>query len=1634
MALNFFSQKDIEKMIPDNVPERFINYFAGLSPERKEEIISTNPKLAEVLGYAIDNISEDSEDEMAGGSSNETTDEADVHETVVVEEVKKKSFGDIEINIYDGKSPFSNVEKEIRPFHALAVEDNPKKCFLHRTSLEKKQITYKIGRGSYGVVVYYCSRCNRLYMEQSKITGHEKRMTDYEIPHKLYGLELTNSYLRSQMEAILLEDNEKIYIPDTWIEEHPLCPIHSVHLEKWPYVKKYVDRYIEFNGYYCNKCNKIMLRRSKAADIEDQCNGKGIPIEFLPIAVTVPKKNPIPKNEVKPDYFIQDGKCVEYNFNHNSDCFRLTEEDTVVISDSMYCSLEGHNTEEVLVMIWLNQKRGGRKPYLVLGGFCSQCEKYYMDEADYKVIYSVGRPEIMVLNDTEAEYFITSGEVFDIEREHLGELEGEFDQYIDEVMYQSDYVNPYAVGDYDDGNLGYAKSISKHKYSDSLDKVRGYKPKPYTYRVDITFAGKTEVYYVGASDIEMNGKQKVISFNSKFGNELVNYRTVQITKDGKKYDIKLSRQFDIENAELFNYVNLRTDEDIIFRSGVTDPFLVKVLNMRKKQHNLVDIIATIQENQNAIVDAGFNRNFIVQGCAGSGKTMVLLHRLSNLQYNHPEFDFDNSVILTPNDQFSLHIKGLAIGLQIGNIERISVEQYYVEMLLQYSEDFKQANKLASEVFVKQLFVDYVYSDEFRDSFNQAYDRVMEDRNEIIDTVFGLSDAMQESRRGIDTDIDSEVIPQIKRSVDYYAVLIRAKEKEIQEAEDVYNKLLKKKIVIEEKLPEALELVNKIVKETLPRVNAKIGTLYNKTQHEINEQQRQLDTIVVETQKVSSSFLPFGKKQKIDDLNKESDRISSKLRIGNKLLKDLEDLFDHIMTEKSDEDVLEWMKRVVLLVPEIREDIRLCERARTDLDDYLSEQSTIDSNIFDAQVTLNDKKQSDYTKEVYQAVAYLQGRINHFSITGTYSMIFDNATSEFKKANQVKSIAGIHRYDLYAELLFAMRFFKKMIGTKKFVCVDEGQDMAFNEYRLIYELNKNDVIYNIYGDVNQLLKPGRGISNWNRILETFHAETFKLNENYRNTNQITRFCNDSFDMHVLQTGVDGAKVREIPRRDLEKELAALNVANERIAILIPAMVLKRDYIDTAILPSNIKDIIGDKIDNGYISFMYVDEVKGIEFDKVYVISNRMSRNEKYIAYTRALSELVIVVDENISDIKEDGISLIGKLAEKVYDNKLDEAKNILEQITAEQKEKQKLEFFMHMFSRVLPFTYTQLIQVMWPIISKYNFRKIFTELDEEVQSAIRSEVDKELIVKEIYEAREYDKLLIWLDTCELWGMLPQIIEGVERKDILLKSNRPKLLKLYVDENLKDKDILESIAFLKKNMDWLNAKFAFDYCIELIAADMKQYSLIKEILLYLTERNKGSKKRLTVSNTNIVKLATMTRDEDEFEIIKDLLENYTRDLFSYNGNARYPEEVSNPEIQAALENLIHSDICLNNKMYIYMNTKLRKEILLENFMKYLADECGVLEHDCIEALSNYWIKGKTKYVEESGLVRVIPHNIFVSRLVCFDSKKTHISGQDGKWVEPEEGKKIFFKIKEFKYEGDLITLHYPCEKIEYADVSK
>ena len=687
MALNFFKQRDIDEMDINDIPEEFINYVETLDEIGKVGLLASRPDIAIVLGVSIKDSNQDKaemvqtedsslelsvisdEDHDGLGSENVELDDD------VTEEVDEE-FIAIQNNRYDGKKITEVLKDNMEPLEALAVPDKTDKCIVHRIPFIEKQIKYTGKGATYGVVLKVCPQCNRIYMEESGEEYIHEALTKRNIAHTFYSLETSSRYLRSQLSVYEFSDQEKIYIPEIWTEDNPLCSVHEEPLFEVPCIKKYKDSKVEFIVYFCDICNKIHVRSSAVAEIEDNCALNGVPvIETESLVKKQPKKSSIKVKDIKPDYIVEDGKREIYAYKHTADCFKLTEADTVIVSDSIYCTLEGHETEEVLAQIWINQKKGGRKSYIFVVGYCAQCQKYYMDIDDYNVIYPIGRPEVTIISDlNESDYQITSGEVFNLEKNHLEKIESGISGEIEEIHGSSDYVNPYAVGDYDDGNLSFAKSLSANKYGKRLEELENYIPKPYSYRVDITADGETETYYIGAADV--------------------------VLKDG--------------------YTNLRTDEDVIFQSGITDPFLVRVLNMRKKQHSLTDIFVTIQENQNKIVNTDFKKNIIVQGCAGSGKTMVLLHRLSALKYKQRYFDFSqNALILTPNEEFSLHIQGLAEGLQIGSVHRLSVEQYYLEMLLQYDAAFKPENKIVSEMQVRQDYEDYIYSDKFKRDIDQA---------------------------------------------------------------------------------------------------------------------------------------------------------------------------------------------------------------------------------------------------------------------------------------------------------------------------------------------------------------------------------------------------------------------------------------------------------------------------------------------------------------------------------------------------------------------------------------------------------------------------------------------------------------------------------------------------------------------------------------------------------------------------------------------------------------------------------------------------------------------------------------------------------------------------------------------------
>ena len=76
---------------------------------------------------------------------------------------------------------------------------------------------------------------------------------------------------------------------------------------------------------------------------------------------------------------------------------------------------------------------------------------------------------------------------------------------------------------------------------------------------------------------------------------------------------------------------------------------------RARTGEMLDIVATIQAEQDEIIRAPLDQLLSVQGGPGTGKTAVGLHRAAFLLYNHPALARDGVLVLGPSRAFLRYI-------------------------------------------------------------------------------------------------------------------------------------------------------------------------------------------------------------------------------------------------------------------------------------------------------------------------------------------------------------------------------------------------------------------------------------------------------------------------------------------------------------------------------------------------------------------------------------------------------------------------------------------------------------------------------------------------------------------------------------------------------------------------------------------------------------------------------------------------------------------------------------------------------------------------------------------------------------------------------------------------------------------
>ena len=67
---------------------------------------------------------------------------------------------------------------------------------------------------------------------------------------------------------------------------------------------------------------------------------------------------------------------------------------------------------------------------------------------------------------------------------------------------------------------------------------------------------------------------------------------------------------------------------------------------------------------------------MVLGCAGSGKTMILMHKIRYMKYNHKDLQMEDIIVLSPTDILGRESHELSRLLQIEEVKQFTVVSFY----------------------------------------------------------------------------------------------------------------------------------------------------------------------------------------------------------------------------------------------------------------------------------------------------------------------------------------------------------------------------------------------------------------------------------------------------------------------------------------------------------------------------------------------------------------------------------------------------------------------------------------------------------------------------------------------------------------------------------------------------------------------------------------------------------------------------------------------------------------------------------------------------------------------------------------------------------------------------------------------
>ena len=668
---------------------------------------------------------------------------------------------------------------------------------------------------------------------------------------------------------------------------------------------------------------------------------------------------------------------------------------------------------------------------------------------------------------------------------------------------------------------------------------------------------------------------------------------------------------------------------------ISDEFLAELLE-RRSNPEFKNIVFSIQKKQGEIIQAPYKRHMIVQGCAGSGKSMIMLHRLPILLYDNPTSLIRNNLyIITPSPMYIQLAENMRHQLEISDINMGTLEQYYDYCISKYpGHKEREYGRISYTSKISAENEKYIYSYEC-----------------IADIDKYIAGLIAETDISLTKEYDILKLKERRqKQATTYAQIIANRLLRLQDVLNANHAVVLKYFRGIRDTLDALRDLSEILKHRKDDVFRKIAREISKSTEEIQTAERELSKLDPEKNALATQNrinIIETERKKILELTEEKSHAAADqdyfdLLTGlSKKIESILELFAQLETEifrNADRNIYDALDQIGQLIGGYF--MLAWEISRID-DKYALYLGSIKISLEKAGkcvAVLQNIKDQYLNYENYDSICKVRDVLSSADSDGvrkTYEFVMEKLGVKRTESGNMRAL----KCSPYIYLQVLYTFFGVPSGGKEsLLAIDEAQGIAPEELRLLKNVNGSGVVFNLYGDIYQHIEGTKGIESWDEFRDVIDFDIYEMHENYRNASQITEYCSRKFNIEMEAINTPGKGVHEIhTENEFRAEMITQLMDTQRAglaAILVANDAEARHLLDKfSAYEQKFHDMTNEdfSIHRTRWNIIHIDDAKGLEFSSVIALSGRMSRNQQYIAYTRALDDLYVY--SNIIDISE-----------------------------------------------------------------------------------------------------------------------------------------------------------------------------------------------------------------------------------------------------------------------------------------------------------------------------------------------------------------------------------------------------------------